>query len=187
MAQKKYEAWITPDSLLLIEGWARRGLDKQEIAHNMGIQPATLSHWLKSYPQIDQAIKNGKEITDIKVENSLVRSALGFEYEEVTRERVGRQVPRLDNDGNEIDGLFDEVYEMETTKIVKKVQPPNATSMIFYLKNKLPEHYRDRKEVHNTGNMGAGQSEMSGLTTEEIRDALNALKKKGETDAKKDN
>ena len=186
MGEKKYKTWITPDSLMLIEGWARRGLDKQEIAHNMGINPSTLSHWLNDYPQIDQAIKNGKEITDIKVENSLVRSALGFDYEEVTRERVCRQVPRLDKDGNEIDGLFDEVYEMETTKIVKKVQPPNPTSMIFYLKNKLPEYYRDRKEVHNTGDGTAGRSELTGLTTEEIREALNALKQKGDDNEKAD-
>ena len=37
MAKGKYEYWITPEGLTLVEGWARDGLTDEQIAHNMGI------------------------------------------------------------------------------------------------------------------------------------------------------
>lgn len=88
MAKGKYEKWLEPESLILLEGWARDGLTDEQIAHNMGIRRETLYDWKKKYPNISNALKKGKEIVDIEVENALLKRALGYEYTETTRERI---------------------------------------------------------------------------------------------------
>ena len=51
MAKGKYQEWLEPDGLLLLEGWARDGLSDEQIAHNMGIVTSTLYDWKKSTPR----------------------------------------------------------------------------------------------------------------------------------------
>ncbi len=76
MAKGKYQEWLEPDGLLLLEGWARDGLSDEQIAHNMGIVTSTLYDWKKKYSEISEALKKGKEVVDIEVENALLKSAL---------------------------------------------------------------------------------------------------------------
>ena len=76
MAKGKYEKWLEPDGLTLLEGWARDGLVDEQIAKNMGVAPRTLYEWKKTYPQIMQALKRGKEVVDYEVENALLNNAL---------------------------------------------------------------------------------------------------------------
>ena len=52
MAKGKYEYWLTPEGLLKLEGWARDGLTDEQIAHNMGINIATLYRWKEKYCDI---------------------------------------------------------------------------------------------------------------------------------------
>lgn len=88
MAKGKYEYWLTPEGLVLLEGWARDGLTDEQIAHNMGIAASTLYDWKKRYPEISEPLKRGKAVVDRLVENALLKRALGFSYTEVTRERI---------------------------------------------------------------------------------------------------
>ena len=60
----KYEYWITKDGLTLLEGWARDGLTDEQIAKNIGINPATLYDWKKKYSDISKSLKKGKEVVD---------------------------------------------------------------------------------------------------------------------------
>lgn len=76
MAKGKYEYWLSPDGVLLIEGWARDGLTDEQIAHNMGISVKTLWIWKNKYSKVCNALKKGKEVIDYKVENALLNSAL---------------------------------------------------------------------------------------------------------------
>lgn len=77
MAKGKYEYWITPEGLTLIEGWARDGLIDEQIAVNIGITPATLYVWKNKFPEISEALKKGKAVVDYEVENALLENALG--------------------------------------------------------------------------------------------------------------
>lgn len=88
MAKGKYEYWLTPEGLLLIEGWARDGLTDEQIAHNMGIASSTLYDWKKRHSEISESLKRGKDVVDRQVENALLKRALGFSYTEVTSERI---------------------------------------------------------------------------------------------------
>lgn len=77
MAKGKYQRWLEPDGLLLLEGWARDGLTDEQIAHNMGITAKTLYVWKNEYSDICEALKRGKEVVDYQVENALLNKALG--------------------------------------------------------------------------------------------------------------
>lgn len=83
MAKGKYQEWLTPDGLTLLEGWARSGLTDEQLAAKMGCSCSTLYEWKKKYSEISDALKKGKEVVDIQVENALLKRALGFEYDEV--------------------------------------------------------------------------------------------------------
>ncbi|MCD8142319.1 MAG: helix-turn-helix domain-containing protein [Clostridiales bacterium] len=76
MAKGKYEKWLEPEGLLLLEGWARDGLTDDEIAGKMGVAPRTLYRWKEQYCQICQALKKGKEVIDYQAENALLSAAL---------------------------------------------------------------------------------------------------------------
>lgn len=127
MAKGKYQEWLTPEGLLKIEGWARDGLIDEQIAENIGINPATLYDWKKKYDEISEALKKGKEVVDRQVENALLKRALGYEYEEVK-----------------------EKYEcnvLTERTVIKKEVAPDTTAQIFWLKNRRPDKWRDKQEV----------------------------------------
>lgn len=88
MAKGKYEYWLSPDGLLRLEAYARDGLTDEQIAHNMDISPATLYNYKRDHLEILEALKKGKEVVDIEVENALLKRALGYSYKETTRERI---------------------------------------------------------------------------------------------------
>ena len=130
MAKGKFDRWLTPEGLLLLEGWARDGLTDEQIAHNCGIGVRTLYAWKGKHQQIVQALKKGKEVIDIQVENALLKRALGYTYAETTREpgldtETGKRVPVI-------------------TKIVTKEVAPDVTAQIFWLKNRRPDKWRDK-------------------------------------------
>lgn len=69
----KVEDWLVPEKLVLLEGWARNGLEQKQIAHNMGIAATTLCVWKNKHPEIAEAIAKGREVSDIIMENALYR------------------------------------------------------------------------------------------------------------------
>ncbi|MGG1344146.1 hypothetical protein ABE244_27020 [Bacillus toyonensis] len=144
----KYDAWLTKEGLLKIEGWARDGLTEEQIAHNIGIKRQTLYEWKKRFSVISYALKRGKEVVDREVENALLKRALGYTYEEVTVERA--QVTERE-------------FESVETKRVKRQVPPDTTALIFWLKNRKPEVWRDRKEIENSGNINHGVNIVIGI------------------------
>ena len=132
MAKGKYVDWLTPDGLLMIEGWARDGLTEEQIANNMGIAVRTLGVWKEAYPPILHALKRGKAPVDIEVENALLKRALGYEYDEVKTV--------TDKDGN-----------VKEKTVTRKVVLPDTTAQIFWLKNRKPAQWRDKPLVTITG------------------------------------
>ncbi len=129
----KYHEWITEEGLLKIEGWARDGLTDEQIAQNIGIHISTLYDWKNKYPELSEALKRGKEVVDRAVENALLKRALGYTYEEKTFEKVWN--PTLEK-----------YIKVNTKTVVKQVQP-DTTAQIFWLKNRKPETWRDKKDL----------------------------------------
>ena len=76
MAKGKYQKWLEPEGLQLLEGWARDGLTDEQIAENMSISLSTFYCWKNKYSEISESLKKGKEVVDYEVENALLNSAL---------------------------------------------------------------------------------------------------------------
>ncbi len=138
VAKGKYEEWLTEDGLLKLEGWAHDGLTDEQIAEKIGIRRPTLYDWKKKYSDISDALKRGKEVVDRQVENALLKRALGYEFKEITQE--------LTEDG------------MRVTKVITKQQAPDTTAQIFWLKNRKPEEWRDKKETEITGSLNVAST-----------------------------
>lgn len=132
MANGKYQQWLEPDGLLLLEGWARDGLTDEQIAHNMGCAYSTLREWKDKYPALSAALKKGKEVVDIEVENALLKRAMGYDYVE---ERV-----EVNGDG-----------KRKVTQTTKHV-PGDTTAQIFWLKNRRADCWRDKPTPTAEGN-----------------------------------
>ncbi|AJA42514.1 transposase/terminase small subunit (endogenous virus) [Clostridium phage phiCT453A] len=149
MAKSKYETNVK-DKLILVEGWARNGLTDEQIAKNLGIGYSTLKEYKKKYPAFLAALKKGKEVIDFEVENALLKRALGYEYEEVTKERILKK----DEQGKPLTDIHGfPIYEMVVTKTVKKEVTPDTTAQIFWLKNRKPEDWRDKQNIEHSGNL----------------------------------
>lgn len=129
VAKGKYQRWLEPEGLQLLEGWARDGLTDEQIADNMGISTSTLYDWKNKYSEISEALKKGKEIVDIQVENALLKRALGYSYSEVTTEKDGNKIKQ---------------------KITKKQVIPDTTAQIFWLKNRRPDKWRDKPPIDDS-------------------------------------
>ena len=161
MSKGKYHDWITEEGLLKIEGWARDGLTDEQIAHNIGITRTTLYDWKNKYPDISYALKRGKEVIDRQVENALLKRALGYEYEEV------KQIIEKDEKG----------HDRERIEKTVKYVAPDVTAQIFWLKNRRPDVWRDKRDFELSGELNQ-KSPYDELTVEELR----ALARKCEED-----
>lgn len=133
LAKGKYEEWLTPEGLLKIEGWARDGLIDEQIAAKCNISVSTLNEWKKRFPTVSESLKKGKEVIDRKVENALLKRALGYKYNEVTKELVKN--------------LETGELELKTTKIVTKEVTPDTTAQIFWLKNRKSDDWVNDPQV----------------------------------------
>lgn len=162
----KYDDWLTDEGLLKIEGWARDGLTNEQIAFNMGVARQTLNDWSKRFPVISDTLKRGKEVVDRKVENALYKNAIGYRYDEITKE--------LSDSG-----------ELVVTKVVTKEVKPDTTAQIFWLKNRKPEMWRDRQQVEHSGETThhiKNDNDLSKLSVEELKELESILSKATDTD-----
>lgn len=131
MAKGKYQRWLEQEGLLLLEGWARDGLTDGELAVKMGVSPSTLYAWKKDHLEISEALKKGKEVVDIQVENALLKRALGYSYDEV---------------------MIEESDDGYKRRITKKFIPPDTAAAFIWLKNRRPDKWRDKPPEINSIN-----------------------------------
>lgn len=76
MAKGKYHEWRKPEKLFLIRMWRRDGLTIEQTARAIGVNPDTLYKWMKRFPEIDEALKTGKDEANAIIENKLYQRAL---------------------------------------------------------------------------------------------------------------
>ncbi len=127
----KWKELDMDNKLTLIEGWARNGATDKEIYEKLGISHDLYYRWKREKPEFYEAQKAGREIADLEVEAASFKAATGYEYTEV----------------KEIEGADGKKRIEETTKYY----PPNPTMAIFWLKNRRPEDWRDKSNIHIEG------------------------------------
>lgn len=188
MAKKKVDQWLTKEGLTKLGGWARSGLSDEQIAKNVGVSRSTLNEWKKKYPDISDTLKKEKEVADFEVENALFRRATGYEHEEITYvaqplnqeeydEKVAmhldvwhQQNPNATQAERDLFISTISRYNQEISKRVVRHIAPDTTAAIFWLKNRDPLNWRDKREHQLDGTINTNQTiDLSGLSPEELR------------------
>jgi len=119
----KYDSSWHPELVFLL---ARDGLTDKQIADRLGVARSTFDEWKKRHPGFKEHLMAGKKEPDDLVEKCLFQRATGYNYVE---ERV------LINEGKPV-----------VVKVMKH-EPPEKTSMIFWLKNRRPNKWRDKHDI----------------------------------------
>jgi hypothetical protein len=116
-----------------------KGLNNIQLAAYIGIGESTFYEILSRNKDFKEAVSFYRGNSHLEVLKAFKKTACGFQYDEVKREL------RKDQKTGE--------YNLKVTEIVTKQVAPNPTASIFYLKNKMSNHFKDKTEtVHSAGN-----------------------------------
>lgn len=101
------------------------GMTDKKLAEFFEVTEQTINNWKNDHPTFFESLKRGKGLADADVAHSLYNRALGYEHEA--------------DDIKVVEGAI------VITPTIKRY-PPDATSAIFWLKNRQPEVWRDKPE-----------------------------------------
>lgn len=139
----KYDPTITP---VIVKWMARSGLTIEQIAFQLGLKVPTFNRWVKKYNELAEALREGKDYSDAIIEESLFQRAKGYT---VTLEEA--------KEG-------DKAY----VKTITKHYAPDITAIIFWLKNRRPDSWRDVRQL---------DLDMAGKSTDELLEEAKELTK----------
>ena len=122
------------------------GATDKELSEFFSVSEQTLNKWKKDYPEFLESLKKGKNIADANVASRLYNRAIGYNCKATKFATSNGKI----TDSKE----FIEHY------------PPDTTAAIFWLKNRQPEKWRDKKEVDANVNLG---DELESLTDEQLQ------------------
>lgn len=155
-----YEELVKP-FLLQVEAWARDGATDEIIYKKLGIGKDAFYRYKKEKKEFSDALKKGKEIVDIEVENALLKKALGFK--ETVKKAV--KVKRVEYDNGRRELEKEEVVMVNEEVYV----PPDTASIVFWLKNRRPDKWRDKQNVEVVVN------ELENLPPEEAKEHIQGM------------
>lgn len=110
----------------LAYNYALLGVTDAQLAGFFDVTETTINNWKNDHPSFFESLKAGKVNSDALVAKSLFKRAIGFSVCEEKQE--------------------DGTNGSKTTTTTKDVAPDTAAA-IFWLKNRQPEIWRDKKEV----------------------------------------
>lgn len=118
-----------PKMLKQAEKACLAGFTDVELAELLGVTEVTINNWKQDHEEFRLVLKRAKETFDTdNVEQALLKSALGFK----------RIIEKPTKDG--VVACYEEI-------------PPNPTSLIFWLKNRRREYWKDKQELEHSGNV----------------------------------
>ncbi len=117
-----------------------------KIADFFNVCEKTLNNWKHEHPKFLQSLKDGKAIFDNEtVVKSLLHRAIGYSHEE--------------------DKILSNPQDPKDPVIVKTVKryPPDPTSCIYWLNNRLPEDWKNKQESgSDAGDIAEAIKELAG-------------------------
>ena len=119
------------------------GATDKELAEFFSVSEQTLNKWKKDYPEFLESLKKGKNIADANVASRLYNRAIGYSC---------KATKFATSEGKITDS--------------KEYIEHYPTAAIFWLKNRQPEKWRDKKEVDANVNLG---DELEGLSDEQLQ------------------
>ena len=126
----KYETDILPQ-LSDISEWVMQGDSVRAICKKLHISPDTWYRYCKDHENLSELVNMGRNVLNNEVEKSLIKLCTGYEYEElktiVEEDKSGKKHTKLEK--------------------CKRHQSPSAAAISFYLRNRCPEDWAEKKEL----------------------------------------
>lgn len=114
---------------------SRMGATLVDLANFFEVNIVTIHRWMTTIPEFCNAIRLAKEEANSRVERSLYEKAMGYSFD------------------------AEKIFCNKNGKIVRAPYrehvPPSDTAMIFWLKNRRPDLWRDRQDINHAGQDGA--------------------------------
>lgn len=112
----------------IIVNLAKEGKTTEQIADVISVSQSTIKNWMGKDKKLGVAIRAAKAVADELVEASLFQRACGYSHPEVK--------------------VFFDAKSLQTVEhVVTKHYPPDPVSMIFWLKNRDPDRWREKQEI----------------------------------------
>lgn len=128
MAKSKIYAALSSIDLSKIKFLAEQSYTDNQLAEIFCVNNDTIQNWKKQFPCFFETLKKGKILADAKVEASLYQRACGYSHPDIVIKTVGGKVVKIP---------------------IIKHYPPDTTAIIFWLKNRKKEEWRDRQEIEH--------------------------------------
>ena len=117
----------------VVRAIAMQGVTDDELAFIFGLNPKIVKAWRKIYPDFDKAIEEGRTLADLQVIEALHKKAIGHSYDTDVVIKHGKD------------------YSIET---LTKTDPPETNAIRYWLSNRDPKRWSDRRHVQVTGKSG---------------------------------
>lgn len=102
------------------------GADDKKLAELFEVSESTINLWKQKHPEFSESIKKAKEGADCQIAAALFKRAIGYSHPDV----------HVSN------------YQGDVTLTpIEKHYPPDTVAMIFWLKNRQPQLWRDKIDV----------------------------------------
>lgn len=118
------------------------GATDEDLANMFDVSEVTINNWKKEHEEFYLALKRGKEIADAKVAKALFHRATGYSHEDIDIKMY---------EGGIIETPYTKHY------------PPDATAMIFWLKNRQPKKWRDKQVTEHEGEITIESKSLSDI------------------------
>lgn len=125
--QERKRFWLSPDGIELIGGWRREGIPLGVIAlEYVGCSETTLKRWSREKKDLANALTISQDVSNVRVEQALLKRALGYDVEEIKKELV--------------EG------EMRVTEKTLKHIPPDVKACLSWLYSRRSDRWRAQQD-----------------------------------------
>jgi hypothetical protein len=127
------------------------GATNQELAGLFGVSDYCIEDWLRKYPAFAAAVKSGRRPADEDVASALYLKATG-KWTQPAVKIVAKIETYIGDDGRPV--------EVKSEHIVHYTEhfPPDTAAAFIWLKNRQPGLWRDRKEIHGSGDFNVNHT-----------------------------
>lgn len=115
------------------------GATDDKLADFFEVDVSTIQRWKLEYEEFCDSIKKGKVIADATIAEGLFNRAKGATIK--TQQAIKLKDSQFNSEGRKIS----EEERVEVVDLVQEV-PPDTAASIFWLKNRNPELWRDKRE-----------------------------------------
>lgn len=117
-----------PEYALEAEKLCKLGATDKDMADFFNVNEDTINEWKKVHKEFSESLKKGKMKADMEVADRLFKRATGYQYTETIKE------------------ASKESKDLVITKEITKEVAPDPVSMIFWLKNRRKDLWRDKQD-----------------------------------------